>query len=222
MKHYWKKNQEYVFPILWEHKKGLFQSRVHFNILDKRNTDTTAFIRDDFFKIDDINMFVTSFVLYGLLEAKELGTLKVDDHMLSESLLSIASFRDKNTLDGIPQYAFWPQVKVNGTWTAQATNLIHSVNLLPTPPPFMQKILDRIGLSILGYAKSIGKAFCIPADNDDSSVNLALLGLMHETKSPHYEFWNSLHWKKQAYYDHALKYAYRPFGAPPSFNKHAN
>lgn len=70
MKHYWKRDQEYVFPILWEHKKGLFQSRVHFNILDKRNTDMTAFIRDDFFKIDDINMFVTSFVLYGLLEAK--------------------------------------------------------------------------------------------------------------------------------------------------------
>lgn len=61
--------------------------------------------------------------------------------------------------------------------------------------------------------------FCIPADNDDSSVNLALLGLLHETKSSHYDFWNSLHNKKQAYYDQALKYAYRPFGAKLTINK---
>jgi hypothetical protein len=70
MKRFWTKNQRYQFPILWEHRKGLFESRVHFNILDKRNSPLTAFIRDDFFKIDDINMFVTSFALYGLLEAQ--------------------------------------------------------------------------------------------------------------------------------------------------------
>jgi hypothetical protein len=100
--------------------------------------------------------------------------------------MAISNFRDKNTPDGVPQYTFWPQVKINGTWTAQANNLVHSVNILPTPPPFLQKLLDRIGLSIIGYAKDIAKAFSIPADNDDSSVNLALLGLMKETKSSHY------------------------------------
>ena len=92
--------------------------------------------------------------------------------------MAISQFRDKNTPDGIPQYTFWPQAKVNGTWTAQAKNLVHSVNILPTPPPFLQKLLDAVGLSILGYAKDIAKAFSIPADNDDSSVNLALLGLL--------------------------------------------
>lgn len=35
-------------------------------------------MRSNFFKIDDINMFVTSFVLFGLLEAKELGTIKIN------------------------------------------------------------------------------------------------------------------------------------------------
>ena len=92
--------------------------------------------------------------------------------------MAISQFRDKNTPDGIPQYTFWPQAKVNGTWTAQAKNLVHSVNILPTPPPFLQKLLDAVGLSILGQAKDIAKAFCIPADNDDSSVNLALLGFL--------------------------------------------
>jgi hypothetical protein len=56
---------------------------------------------------------------------------------MSESIMSISSFKDKNIPDGIPQYAFWPQVKINGTWTARATNLVHSVNLLPQPPKFM-------------------------------------------------------------------------------------
>lgn len=137
-------------------------------------------------------------------------------------MLAVASFRDKNTPEGVPQYTFWPQVKVNGTWTAQASNLIHSINILPNIPPALQKVFDVIGLGILSYAKSIAKAFCIPADNDDSSVNLALLGLLEETKSSHYEFWNSLHSKKQAYYDRALKYAYRPFGPIPANNKHAD
>lgn len=92
--------------------------------------------------------------------------------------MAVASFRDKNVPDGIPQYAFWPQTKVNGTWTAQASNLIHSINIFPTIPKYLQVILDKIGLSIIGYAKTLAKAFCIPADNDDSSVNLALLGLL--------------------------------------------
>lgn len=68
MKNYWNKNQKYVYPIVkWEHQKGLFESKVHFNYLDKRNTKAAAFIRDEYFKIDDINMFVTSFILYGLV-----------------------------------------------------------------------------------------------------------------------------------------------------------
>lgn len=66
-KKYWKKDQQYLFPVLWEHRKGLFESKIHFNFVDKKNSDKTALIRDDIFKIDDNNMFVTSFVLYGLL-----------------------------------------------------------------------------------------------------------------------------------------------------------
>ncbi len=123
-------------------------------------------------------MFVTSFILYGLVEAKELGTVSPDEHMVSESLMAIASFRDKNVPEGIPQYAFWPQINVNGTWTAAASNLLHSVNLLPQPPRFTWNFLIKIGLGVLTNLRNFGKSFCIPADNDDSSVNLALLGLL--------------------------------------------
>lgn len=66
-KNYWKKNQEYVFPVTWEHQKGLFDSSVHVNLVDRKNIDLTAYIRDKYIRIPDINMFVTSFVLYGLI-----------------------------------------------------------------------------------------------------------------------------------------------------------
>lgn len=65
---FWEKDQKYVFPIKWEHKKGIYESRVHFNFVDKTNSALAHFLRDDM-KVDDINMFVTNFVLYGLLEA---------------------------------------------------------------------------------------------------------------------------------------------------------
>lgn len=43
------------------------------------------------------------------------------------------------------------------------------------------------------------QAFIIPADNDDSSVNLALEGFLKETNSSHYKYWNSLNYNKLGY-----------------------
>lgn len=77
--------------------------------------------------IDDINMFVTSFVLLGQLEASELGTIAINDHMFSESLMALNEFRDKNSPPGIPKYIFWPQKLVNGTWSAFPINLVHVI-----------------------------------------------------------------------------------------------
>ena len=86
---YWEKDQKYVFPIKWEHMKGIFESKVHFNILDKRNLGFAAFMRDNE-GVPDINMFVTSFALYGLLEANALGTIKINEHKFSQSLQAIS------------------------------------------------------------------------------------------------------------------------------------
>ncbi len=66
------------------------------------------------------------------------------------------------------------------------------------------------------------QVFSIPADNDDSSVNLVLIGLMKLTNSLHYSYWNSLNSNKIAYYKNLLKYAYRPFESNFSFNRFAN
>lgn len=50
--------------------------------------------------------------------------------------------------------------------------------MIPNLPPFINKYLDKHGLNIVKFMKSISKAFAIPPDNDDSGVNLALLGLL--------------------------------------------
>ena len=92
---YWSKNQTYKFLQTWDHLEGLFESNIHFNIVDKKNKLKAATVRERF-KIDDENMFVTSFVLYGLLEAEQLGTIQIDQHAFSQSLQTLASFRDKN------------------------------------------------------------------------------------------------------------------------------
>lgn len=79
-------------------------------------------------------MFVTSFVLYGLIEAQELGTIKIDSHQFSESVMALSKFKDKNIPDGIPQYNFWLQSLKNGTWFAQPTNLLRTVSAIPNFP----------------------------------------------------------------------------------------
>jgi hypothetical protein len=95
------------------------------------------------------------------------------------ALEAISGFRDKNTEYGIPQYNFWPQRLVNGTWMAQPTNLLNVANMIPNklPQPFMF-IAEKLGLDIIIALKGLVNVFTIPADNDDSSVNLALLGAL--------------------------------------------
>lgn len=79
-----------------------------------------------------------------------------------------------------------------------------------------------VNLGMILYVKQMVQVFSIPADNDDSSVNLALLGLMKETNNSHYAHWNSLNYNKLAYYKNLLKYAYRPFESNYSFNRFAD
>jgi hypothetical protein len=66
---YWKEDTRYKQFKKWDHIKGLFPSDIHFNFVDKKNSARTAYMRQKM-KIDDENMFVTSFVLYGLIEAE--------------------------------------------------------------------------------------------------------------------------------------------------------
>lgn len=138
--------------------------------------------------------------------------------------MAISDFRDKNSPPGIPKYVFWSQELVNGTWSASPHNLMKCVNIfLPFDlPPLVEFVLVKIGLGFLVFADGAKHYFVIPPDNDDSSVNLALLGYLKEINSPHYDFWNSLNYKKDDYYNIALKYAYRPFNPNKTLNDRAD
>ncbi len=73
----------------------------------------------EYFAIPDSNMFVTCFVASAILEASGLDMIDITpDHAasLESALDAVISFRDKNRMDGIPVYVFWPQINVNGTW----------------------------------------------------------------------------------------------------------
>lgn len=129
----WTKDQPFRNPSSPQHIKGLYQSHIHINFVDKKNTYYSSLLRKSF--LDDNNMFVTSFVLYSLIETAELETIQLDDHLISMSLETLATFRDKNTPYGVPQYNFWPQNFVNGTWIAQPVNLINIANMIPSKLP---------------------------------------------------------------------------------------
>lgn len=49
---YWNSDIPYKFLQTWEHKKGLFQSDIHFNIVDKKNSLKASLQRRKL-KIDD-------------------------------------------------------------------------------------------------------------------------------------------------------------------------
>lgn len=91
----------------------------------------------------------------------------------------------------MPQYNFWPQKLINGTWSSVASNLFALIDLMPDFPPEVQQFLSKIGLGIWANAKELKKQFVIPADVDDSSVNIALLGYMKELQSKYYPYWQS-------------------------------
>ena len=139
------------------------------------------------------------------------------------SLETLSTFRDKNTPYGTPQYNFWPQNFVNGTWIAQPTNLLNVANMIPghLPKPVMF-LMEKLGLDIIFAMKDLVNVFTIPADNDDSGVNLALMGLLKQTKSKHFLFWKNFNFNVEDYYRRVLKYAYRPFDSNFTGNKFAN
>lgn len=73
---------------------------------------------------------------------------------------------------------FWPQQLINGTWSSKSVNLFDLIDQVPNLPKRVQKYLSNHGFSLWIYAKEMKKEFVIPADTDDSSVNIALLGYL--------------------------------------------
>jgi len=60
------------------------------------------------FNVVDNNMFVSTFVLYAILESVEMGAISLQDESFNNAIDAILSYHDNNHAKGVPIYSFWP------------------------------------------------------------------------------------------------------------------
>jgi len=175
--------------------KGLFSSYIHLNFIDNENSQISNLFRNKL-KALDMNMFVTNFVLCSLLEALPYTTAFLDENvqkahlqsMIANALEALSEFRDKNYAANIPVYNFWRQQLVNGTWSQSPETMLNLIKIAPKFPKFFIEFLKKVKLgNVAGFLETLEfmtqifmYAFRIPPDADDSSVNMALTGLLHK------------------------------------------
>ena len=89
--------------------KGLYDSYVRFNFGSKHNDRLAQWFRENF-HIYDNNQFVSTFVLFSILESYEYGMLDLDTDSVDSTVISLTdNFIDKNQPNpGTPAYTFWP------------------------------------------------------------------------------------------------------------------
>eukprot|EP01016_Furgasonia_blochmanni_P052008 TRINITY_DN8250_c0_g1_i8.p1 TRINITY_DN8250_c0_g1~~TRINITY_DN8250_c0_g1_i8.p1 ORF type:complete len:654 (+),score=154.63 TRINITY_DN8250_c0_g1_i8:86-1963(+) len=209
------KNEEFsTFPILkYQKMKGLYHSYIKLNFNDEKASFHNNMLRHTF-NVYDVNMFVSNFALLAILESSELGVLNPDKTAFTEAVKAIVTFKDKNHADGVPIYTFWPQQHINGTWKDVPKNIANMVNMFPDIPAFLVPILRERGFEFMTRIKDMDKAFRIPPDTDDSSVNLALGEALKARKNDFPEawaVWQQVNKDYKGYFNLVKKYAYRPF-----------
>lgn len=213
------------FPLQWRVDQGLYRSEIHLNFVGQGwwEDESNTLLRRNF-AIPDSNMFVTTFILSALLEAASLDAIELapDDQSFHLALDAVLSFKDKNRPAGVPVYSFWPQEKINGTWAANPVNLVAPSQYYDSLTEFVAEIFKSVGLE--GFYEEIEfaavvlegyiKAYHIPADLDDSSVNMALGGMLaaQRDKFPQaYAKWEAVNSNVTGLFELINKYAYRPF-----------
>ncbi|KAL9653326.1 hypothetical protein ABK040_001962 [Willaertia magna] len=176
-----------TFPLRFAEQKGIYKSYIHLNMVGS-DLENTMLRR--YFKIPDMNMFVTNFILLAQLESQYLSNLTlIDSNRLNLAINAILSYKDKNFKETTPIYNFWPQQKVitpDGRilYSAFPKNLVEPIKEFGSLDKFLDIVLKSLGLGhlaekvddIVATFQILSQAFHIPADYDDTSVNLALGG----------------------------------------------
>ncbi len=186
------------FPPRYSEIKGLYSSFIHLNFIDKQNSLISDIFRDKFSALD-MNMFVTNFIVCSLLEAIPFNSEFLNNkenlsnfkNSLTIALEGLSQFKDKNYNDTIPVYNFWKQDLLNGTWTQTPDTMLHLIKIAPHFPKILINFLEKIHLeNVAQFLETFEKmsqiflyAFRIPPDADDSSVNMALTGLLHKMEN---------------------------------------
>src|SRR5947209_4610179 len=117
-----------------------------------------------------------------LLEAHRLGALQLNDAALLPGLNLTLSFREQEEPDDTPAEGFWREKFLNGSWQQYPTNIAAPIQIMQPIAPLLDDWCDAMPcicpwvepfVEMVDSLSDFLSAFGIPADTDDSSVNLA-------------------------------------------------
>lgn len=208
----------FIFLTTYEKQFGVYPSTIKMNF---HGNEDYALLRDLAGCFDN-NAFVTLWVTQILLEVamQPLGLSPTNNQVLY-ALEAISTYHDKNRRMNDSVLVFWPQTynETMGVWSCGPRNLVHLFKDYPKLAAFLQKALEDLGLSSLwnklepiveDISQSM-QAFGIPADFDDTFVNIGLGSMLSKFSSSLFQAWS----KNNSDFVQAIralqKYAYRPF-----------
>jgi hypothetical protein len=198
--------------ILWTHIPGNFTSSIKIHIPNKKEN---LFPEINLLSIPDDNFFVTSWVVNSLLTNTYLTSdYSIDTQINNAVIAQINNFSDGNAKDS-SLISFWKQVEVKDFqkkyYVAAPQNLLKSIAMLnkicPVKYTFCKNILDSINLT--------SKAFHIPSDTDDTSLNFAEGAKLYSMQNQFPQAWktwseNNTPQKIIAALKYINEYAYTP------------
>ncbi|XP_022091387.1 uncharacterized protein LOC110979682 isoform X2 [Acanthaster planci] len=220
-------SRHYIPPLIWAKDRGVYESNIRINTYGKP-------LLADFRRVGvfDNNAFATAWVTICLLEAGRYGTgapTPVDEQM-KMALELLNSHHDKNRPPGTGAVDFWSQAfnQSSGLWMSQPTNILSIITLMDDALPWdlMEEICKKLGPSftevcelldfLKGAKHQLLPAFKIPADFDDTFVNIGLGCLLKQlgSRSPSlYQLWESGNTEANTVFQLLKTYAYRPLSA---------
>lgn len=141
-----KRDSPYIPPMFWQKNKGMWESDVRFYF----HGHEEMFLLREAFSIFDDNMFATAWIASCLLESFRYGNgPKPSEEMITNAVLSIEEYHNKNVNYSNSLMTFWPQ-KYNSTyktWVSYPINLHHFFDLASsTNFTTFEEILRKIGL----------------------------------------------------------------------------
>ncbi|XP_038064437.1 uncharacterized protein LOC119734887 [Patiria miniata] len=217
------RSHAYVPPVFWAKDRGVYESNIRINTYGK---PWIAGFRQ--VGVFDNNAFATAWVTICLLEAGQYGkgAPVPGDEPMKLALELINSHHDKNSPPGNGAVNFWPQTlnHSSGLWVSQPTNIISIISLLDDALPWdlIEKVCSILGHSsevcellkfLQGARQELFPAFKIPADFDDTFVNIGLGSLLKQLSKRYpalYQLWESNNTNTGSAFELLKTYAYRP------------
>ncbi|KAJ8320068.1 hypothetical protein KUTeg_001655 [Tegillarca granosa] len=216
-------------PFFWHKEKGLYESDVKLYF----HGDYEMYNLRREFGIFDNNMFATAWITIGLLEAYRFGNApKPSESQIKSAVEAINLYHDKNKNYANSLMTFWPQVynRTLYAWQSTPQNLLDLFDLTyGVNWDKIYKLLQNLGLgelanvtkTLISEREMFRHSFVIPADFDDTFVNLGLGTILKEMSDEFpesYALWKKENSNITSILDALKKYAYRPMSKDQRIN----